>query len=37
MKIIPSFKSLEEVQDFWDSHSLADFEDQLTEVKFEVV
>jgi len=34
MKTIPSFQSLEEVQDFWDSHSLADFEDKLTEVEF---
>lgn len=28
--------SLEEVADFWDTHSLADYEDQTQEVEFEV-
>ena len=30
--IIPDFKSIEEAAEFWDTHSLADFEDELEEV-----
>lgn len=27
---------MEDIGDFWDAHSLADYEDQLREVEFEV-
>ncbi len=30
------FNSIAELQEFWDTHSLADYEDQLTDVEFEV-
>lgn len=30
---IPRFKTVEEEAEFWDSHSLADFEDELEEVR----
>lgn len=33
---ISKASSLEEVADFWDTHSLADYEDQTQEVEFEV-
>lgn len=29
---IPTFKTIEEAAEFWDEHSLADFEDELEEV-----
>jgi hypothetical protein len=29
-------KTLDEIADFWDTHSLADYADQVTEVEFEV-
>ena len=29
---IPTFKTIEEAAEFWDTHSLADFEDELEEV-----
>ena len=34
---IPEFESLEEEAAFWDSHSLAEFEDELEPVELEVV
>ncbi len=33
---ISKVSSLEEVAEFWDTHSLADYEDQTQEVEFEV-
>ncbi len=30
------FKSIEELQDFWDTHSVADYEDLLKEAQFDV-
>ncbi|MGQ9628309.1 MAG: CopG family antitoxin [Anaerolineae bacterium] len=30
------FQTLEELQDFWDSHSLADYDELLHDVEFEV-
>jgi len=33
MSKIPNFKSDEEVAEFWDTHSLTDFEDELEEAK----
>lgn len=33
---IPSFKSLEAFQEFWDKHDLTEFDRQLREVSFEV-
>lgn len=33
---IPSFKSLEAFQEFWDKHDLTEFDSQLREVSFEV-
>lgn len=32
-KKLPEFKSLEEESDFWDTHSVIDFWDELEEVK----
>jgi len=33
---IPEFDTLEEIADFWDSHSTADYDDLTHEVQFEV-
>jgi predicted house-cleaning noncanonical NTP pyrophosphatase (MazG superfamily) len=33
---IPDFNSLEEIADFWDKHSTADYDDLTHEVRFEV-
>lgn len=33
---IPKFKSLEEEANFWDTHSVTDFEDELEDVKIVV-
>jgi hypothetical protein len=33
---ISKASTLDEIADFWDTHSLADYEDQTTEVEFEV-
>ena len=33
---IPDFTSLEEFQEFWDTHDITEFEDQLREVDFTV-
>lgn len=33
---ISKSSNTEEIADFWDAHSLADFEDQIEEVEFEV-
>jgi len=30
------FKTIEELQEFWDTHSLADYDDAFKDVKFEV-
>ncbi len=30
---IPEFKTLEEMAEFWDSHDLTDFENEMEEVK----
>lgn len=35
-KKIPEFRTLEEFQEFWDTHDLTDFEDRLKRVTFEV-
>lgn len=32
MSRIPTFKTIEEEADFWNTHSLADFEDEIEEV-----
>jgi len=34
-KSIPEFKSYEEMEDFWDDHSLADYWDQTEPAEFE--
>ncbi|MFH1909178.1 MAG: CopG family antitoxin [Chloroflexota bacterium] len=33
---IPEFETLNEIADFWDTHSTADYEDLTHEVQFEV-
>ena len=33
---IPEFETLNEIADFWDTHSTADYEDLTREVRFEV-
>ena len=33
---IPEFETLEEIADFWDTHSTADYEDLTHEVEFEI-
>lgn len=33
IKKIPDFRTLEEMAEFWDTHDLTDFEDELEEVK----
>ena len=33
---IPEFETLEEIAEFWDSHSTADYDDLTHEVQFEV-
>lgn len=33
---ISKARTLEEIAEFWDTHSLADYDDQITEVEFEV-
>ncbi|MDI6769252.1 MAG: CopG family antitoxin [Anaerolineales bacterium] len=33
---IPEFETLNEIADFWDTHSTADYEDLTHEVRFEV-
>jgi predicted house-cleaning noncanonical NTP pyrophosphatase (MazG superfamily) len=33
---IPEFQTLEEIAEFWDKHSTADYEDLTEEVQFEV-
>jgi predicted HicB family RNase H-like nuclease len=33
---IPEFETLEDIADFWDTHSTADYEDLTYEVQFEV-
>jgi len=30
---VPEFKTLDEMAEFWDTHDITDFEDQLVEVK----
>ena len=35
-KQIPAFESVEEMAEFWDTHSLADYWDQLEPVNFEL-
>jgi hypothetical protein len=35
-KRIPQFKSYEEMGEFWDTHSLADYWDQTEPAKFEI-
>ena len=37
MSKIPEFQNDEEERDFWDTHSIVDFEDELEEVNIEVV
>ncbi len=34
--LIPQFETLEEIAEFWDTHSTADYDDLTREVKFEV-
>jgi hypothetical protein len=34
--LIPEFRTLEEIAEFWDTHSTADYFDRTEEVRFEV-
>ena len=36
MTSISDSRTLQEIADFWDTHSLADYEDQTSEVEFEI-